>query len=460
MNRKNLTALVVLGVLTVVAVIVLRQPEKGQRVGERPRPIPKLAVGGFDALSVTKGNATTTIQKVGAAYKVVAPIQFAADENVAKQAFEAIEKLEFGDIVSDQVTKHAEFEIDDAKALKVIVKKGDKAITEFLIGKSVGGNTLVRVPGKNDVWTGLGSFRYNFDRDTTNWRDKTITKFTQTDAEKIEVKGKGGARVVVKNEGGDKWSVVESSMPIGKFDNAIPTGISSAMASLITNEFADDAKPADTGLAEPSTTVTVSVKGGKTVTLMVGNKKGDDDYYVKSGDSPQVYLVKRYNIDRVDKRPIDFRDKSVCDLAESDVGDISVTNDKDSYALVRDPKKNEWKVTKPAGLTPDSGKLTGIASAFKDWKAAGFAMDQDPKANGLTKPKAVIVAQSKDKKLKCALKIGDETKDKINYAAQSGASGDVYLLAKWATDRILVKVDDLKKKAEAPPAGPADPHKR
>jgi hypothetical protein len=240
--------------------------------------------------------------------------------------------------------------------------------------------------------------------------------------------------------------VVESSIPVPKLDNSVPTGIVSALSSLVTNEFGDDAKPDQTGLANPETTVTVYLKGGKSVTVLVGSKKGTDDNYVKTADAAQVYLVKRYSIDRVDKRPIDFRDKSLCDIAEADLGEVAVTHDKDSYTLGRDPKKNEWKVSKPAGLTLDPAKVTPIAGGFKDWKAMGFAEDQNPKANGLTKPRAVIVAQSKDKKTSCVLKVGDEAKDKINYVAQAGSSPDAFLVAKWQTDRILVKVDDLKKK--------------
>lgn len=446
MNRKNLTALLVLGVLIVVAVVVLRQPEKGQRVGDRPRPLPKIAAGSFDTLAVTKGGVTTNIKKEGDKYKVIAPVQYPADDNVAKQAFESIEKLEFGDIVSDQKTKHAEFEVDDAKGITVVVKKGEQVVSSFIVGKSVGGNTLVRVPGKDEVWSGLGSFRYNFDRDTTNWRDKNIAKFTQGDAEKVTVASKGNARVVVKSEGGDKWSVVESSLPIPKLDNGVPTGLVSAMASLVTNEFADDAKPEQTQLANPATTVTVTLKGGKTVSVLIGAKKGDDDYYIKTADAPQVFLVKRYNVDRMDKRPIDFRDKSLCDIAETELGEISVTHDKDSFDLTHDDKKNEWKATKPAGLTLDPAKVTPMTTGFKDWKAFGFAEIQDVKANGLPKPKAVVVARSKDKKKTCSLKIGDEAKDKTNYAALSGTSSDVYLVAKWQVDRLLPKVDDLKKK--------------
>ena len=98
------------------------------------------------------------------------------------------------------------------------------------------------------------------------------------------------------------------------------------------------------------------------------------------------------------------------------------------------------------GNHPGPAKVSPIAAAFKDWKAAGFAEDQNAKEHGLAKPQAVILAHSKDKKATCNLKIGDETKDKLNYVVQSGGSPDVYLVAKWAADRLLVKVDDLKKK--------------
>lgn len=162
MNRKTLIAVGVLAVLAIVAVVVLRQPEKGETVGEKPRPVPKLAAGLFDTLTVTKGTSTTTIKREGDKYKMTAPGAFAADDNAAKSAFEVLEKLEFGNVVSDQKAKHAEFEVDD-KGLKVVVKKGEQVLAELLVGKSVGGNTLVRVPGKDDVWQALGSIKYNFD---------------------------------------------------------------------------------------------------------------------------------------------------------------------------------------------------------------------------------------------------------------------------------------------------------
>jgi hypothetical protein len=446
MNRKTLTALALFGILGVIAAVVLRQPQKGERVGERPRPIPKIAPGSFDTLAVTKAGATTVITKQGDTYRVTAPVSYPADENVAKQAFESLEKLEFGDTVTENKAKHAEFEVADNSALRVVARKGDAVVADLLVGKSMGGNTLVRIPGKDEVWQGIGSFRYNFDRDTANWRDRTILKFPQADAEKVELKGKDGARIVVKKAGADTWSLVESTIKLDKLDNTVPSGIVSLLSNWVTNDFADGVKPDVSGLDAPGTTAIVSVKGGKSFTALVGNKKGTEDYYVKSGDAPQVFLVKRYNVDRLDKRPIDFRDKTLCDIAEGDLGEIAVAHEKDSYTLVKGAKAGDWKATKPAGFVPDPSKVTPLAGAFREWKAMGFTDDQDLKSNGLGKPRATITARSKDGKKSCVLKIGDEAKDKINYAVEIGTAPEVYLGPKWSIDRYLAKLDDLKKK--------------
>ena len=246
MNRKTLTALAVLGLLVIVAVVVLRQPEKGERTADRPRPLPQLKAGDFDTLAVTKDGKTTVIKKEGDKYEVTQPVKYPADENVAKQAFEAIEKLEFGNLVTEQKAKHAEFEVDDAKGVKVAIKKGDQSVGELIVGKTTGANTLVRVAGKDQVWQALGSIRYNFDRDTANWRDKTIVKFTQADAEKIEIKSPAGD-ISLKKGSGDQWVVDQSTLKIDKLDTAVAPAILSTLTSFVANEFADDAKPEQTG---------------------------------------------------------------------------------------------------------------------------------------------------------------------------------------------------------------------
>jgi hypothetical protein len=455
MNRKTLISLAVFAGLGVLALIALTRPQKGERPADLARPVAKLNTADIETIEVTKDGTTSILKNEGGKYKVTAPIPYAADEQVAKAAFEGLGKMEVSDLVTEQKAKHAEFQVDDKGGLHVVAKaKGGKVLADVTVGKTTGPGTMVRPAGKDEIWSATGISRYLFDKSAADWRDKSLTAFTPGDAERVEVVARDGGKTILKKGTGkvgneDKWDVVESSVKIDKLDNAVPNGIVSAMAIWKTNDFADGAKLADVGLEPPALTVTVDLKGGKKATALFGNKKGDDETYLKLPDSPQVFVVKKYNADRVMKRPIEFRDKTLCDIPDTDVAEIAVTRGDNSFTVVKNG--NDWKATKPPKLEVESSKIT-FASAFKEMKAQSFAEDATAKTNGLAKPQATIVVKSKAKGgPTCTLKIGDETKDKLNYYLMSGKGADVYLAPKWSIDRVLVKVDDIKK-GRSPPS--------
>jgi hypothetical protein len=309
---------------------------------------------------------------------------------------------------------------------------------------------MVRVAGKNEVWSTSGIFKYQLDKDAAAWRDKSITTFDEKDAEKLQIVSKGGSKIVLSKPAprdagpAPEWQVVESSVKVEPFDKSIATGVISQMATFKANDFADNAKPEDTGLDSPGLTATVTLRNGKQLTALVGKKKGDDDFYVKTTDSPQVFLVKKFNLDRLNKRPIEFRDKTICNLKSDELTEVAVTHGKDSFTLVKHGK--DWKATKPAGITADDSKVSNITGAFSEWKAQGFAEDNSPKATGLASPTATIATKSSVKGHACLLKVGSETSDKSNFYVQVDNQPDIFTVAKWSVERIIIKVDDLKKK--------------
>jgi len=453
MNQKTLTALALFAGLAIIAIVALTRPQKGETPSDRARPVAKLNTADIETIEVTKDGTTSVIKSEGGKYKMVAPVPYAADESIAKSAFEGLGKMDVTDLVTEKKEKQAEFQVDDKSGLHVVAKgKGGKVLADVTVGKTSGPGTMVRPAGKDEIWQASGISRYLFDKTSADWRDKSLTSFTATDAERIDVVGKDGAKVILKKGTGkvgndDKWDVVESSVKIDKLDNSVPSGIVSAMSIWKANDFADNAKLADIGLEPPALSVTVALKGGKKVTALFGNKKAEDEVYVKTPEAPQVFVVKKYNSDRVLKRPIEFRDKTLCDIPDTDIGEIAVTHGDNSFTLTK--SGSDWKAVKPAKLEVDSSKVT-FGSAFKEWKAQSFAEDATPKTNGLAKPQATIVAKSKAKGgPTCTIKVGDETKDKLNYYVMGGKGTDVYLAPKWNVDRVLVKVDDLKKGASA-----------
>src|SRR5205085_6814327 len=127
-------------------------------------------------------------EKDTAKYKVTAPVAAAADEGNARTAFEAVEKVDLTDLVSDQKTKQAEFDVDDAKSVHVVAKsakQGGKVLADLYFGKAVGAGTAVRPAGKDEIWLASGSLRYTFDKSGPDWRDRSVTTFATGDAEKL-----------------------------------------------------------------------------------------------------------------------------------------------------------------------------------------------------------------------------------------------------------------------------------
>ncbi|HVX96413.1 MAG TPA: DUF4340 domain-containing protein [Polyangia bacterium] len=451
MNRKTITAVAAFAILGFVALFALRQPEKGESAGDKQRPISKIDPNALDTVSITRGGVTSTLKREGGKVKVTAPVAAAADDTNVKAAFEALEKLELGNLVTENKAKQAEFEVDDAKAIHVVAKseKAGQTLADLYVGKASGNGTMVRLAGKDEVWQASGPLRSTFDKSAADWRDRSITTFPAADAEMITVKAKdGGVAILKKNgkgsNGEDQWQIVTSVPKFDKVDNAAANALVSAMSAFKANDFAEGATPAQTGLDAPSSTVTVGLKGGKNVTVLVGGKKAPDELYVKTGDAPQIYVVKNFNVDHVAKKPLDFKDKTLADISEADLSEVAVSHGADSYTLVHDPAG--WKATRPAKFQVDPGRTPAIGGAFKDWKAASFADDTAPATTGLAKPKATVAIKSK-KGEAITFKIGDESKDKQNVYLQSSKSpSDVFLAPKWSTDRLLVKLDELKKK--------------
>ena len=241
MNRKTLTAVVAFAALGIIAAVALRQPEKGEGAGEKDRPLPKMDADALDTIVVTRNGRTTTITKDGDKYQVTSPGNFLADAATAKSAFEAVGKLELGDLVTENKAKQAEFDIDDAKGVHLVAEgaKGTKVLADVIVGKTTGTGTMVRLAGKDQIWQADPGLRMALDRDPSDWRDKAITTFAADDAQMLTVKTKDGGVAIAKKGSGkvgndDQWDLVTSVpkiSPPDKVDNSVPAGIVTTLSA-------------------------------------------------------------------------------------------------------------------------------------------------------------------------------------------------------------------------------------
>src|SRR5262249_52955519 len=125
--------------LGILAAFALTRPEKGERAADKQRPVAKMNTADIASIDVTKDGATTTIASEGGKYKVTAPVPYAADESIAKAAFEGLGKMDVSDLVTEQKAKQAEFQVDDKSGLHVVAKgKDGKALASVQSPKPAG----------------------------------------------------------------------------------------------------------------------------------------------------------------------------------------------------------------------------------------------------------------------------------------------------------------------------------
>lgn len=443
MSKKTLILLVACLAIVGVAILSQRRPEKGEISGPRPRPLPAIAKDAIVDLKVTLEGKTSHLHKDGS-WKLVEPIAAAADEQAAKTAAEKLEQLEFGSIVTDQPGRHGDLEVSDDKALKVVGSDKDgKPLVELLVGKSVGSQTMVRQPGKNDVWQAQGAIKYVFAKDTKAWRDKAIVTVKREDLTEITLEGPDGKATVVEEKVEGKpstWKATSTTVPIGSVDGEVMQGIVSALTSLRASDFGDGVSLADAGLEPPAVRkVSAKLKDGKVAAVLVGRAKGDD-YYIKSADAPGVFLVRKYGIERLLSKPIDLREKTISDIKVDDVTRVEVAGT-DGVGFTLERSGETFKVVKPKGES-DPVKTKAVASSFASFKAWAFADTKDPKVTGLGKP--ALTATVRTRKGEGLTLLVGNLKDSTDYYAQVKGKPEVLLVRKFLVDRLRKKPDELK----------------
>jgi len=349
--------------------------------------------------------------------------------------------------------------------VRVRVWQGSRVVVELVVGKVDAGGTFVRPADGDQVWRVGGELRDTFDKSATEWRNRAVTRFDQDQARELAVTARDGAQIVLRRKPDElvsvhasvpgfgglshaRWEVREASVRIDKLDEIVPREVVATLASLDASSFADDLPPSAAGLDPAVLTVRVALGDGqgdrddpraRAVTIAIGDDAGADETFVKVVGAPQIYRVKRFNVERVNRRPIQFRDKTLCNISDQDVVAFGVVRGGESYAVER--RAEGWKATQPSGMVVDPEKVAPLASVFRGWNAPAIAENAPARGDGA--PRMVISGRSKDKT--CTISVGDEAPNAAGYFVRTATSSDTYVVPKWMVDRIAVPLDDLRK---------------
>lgn len=251
------------------------------------------------------------------------------------------------------------------------------------------------------------------------------------------------ARIHLKKEG-ESWVLTEPVQAgVEKWTvEGLLASIEGVRRERLVEERPQDYAPY--GLKPPKFEVEI-FHGSKRDTLYLGDKNATETYvFAKKGSEPQVFLTSTSILWNVDKKPFDFRDKTVLAFERDQVRKFVLRADGKKFSLVK--TEGKWKLEEPVQDEADQTKADQLISTIRDAKAREFVEENpaDLKPYGLAKPRLIADLFVGQDQIRKTLLIGSTKGDKAY--AKDEARNPVFLVDTTLVHGLRVNLFDLRDK--------------
>jgi len=271
-----------------------------------------------------------------------------------------------------------------------------------------------------------------------------VLHLNQADVTGISIAKKGGAAVVLQKTGND-WRLTEpKSYPV---DTDSVTSFLQSVSSVDADSVVED-RPADIaqfGLAQPSVTVTLTMKDGKTRTLLIGDDAPTGgDVYAKTENSPKVYALASYTKTSLDKGVNDFRDKRLLTFNQDKLTSVELDTQGQQIEFAKN-NQNDWQIVKPKPMRADGLQVEELVRKLKDAKMDLSASADDLKKADAAYASGTPVGTAKVTDANGTQELTVRKKDNDYYAKSSAVEG-AYKVTSELGEGLAKSLDDFRNK--------------
>ena len=213
----------------------------------------------------------------------------------------------------------------------------------------------------------------------------------EKDVEKISIT-RGEELIVLKREG-DGWRLVEPVQATA--DGSEVTLLLHTLLETREERRIEEAPRslADYGLERPSLHLGVTLKGGHTLpVILLGDLNPNGrSVYAKRSDQPAVFLATVIVRLRADRKPDDFRDKTLLALEPNEVTQIELAGKGQPISLSHAEGKG-WEISKPIKARADAAVIGRLLWKIKDARVTAF-VGSGPDAKrryGMERPDLIV----------------------------------------------------------------------
>jgi hypothetical protein len=310
MNRRVIVSLIVIAVLALLLIL-------GNRRKTVDVPEIKKWEGTADEILITKGEDRLEILKKKGRW-VLNKEEFPADEKAIEKLEKAINEMEVIDLISKK-PHYSRYDLQDEKAIRVIVTKDGVRWRDLLIGKksSPGNQTYVKFSDRPEIYLVSGRLTDDFTKTVSELRDKVIFRVAKSGIDSFQLIYKGRRLTFLKikekvkdERAGDKGKEDDKK---GKKPKEVEKWVYNEYRGLQLNENTIDsivnsfnplkavAFPDHNKNSLRNPTATVKLKAyNKDILLSIFGKSKDKEYHYlcTSSESPFVFTMTKWDVEK------------------------------------------------------------------------------------------------------------------------------------------------------------------
>jgi hypothetical protein len=322
----------------------------------------------------SKGD-TTTLEKQGETWRLVAPVQTEADLGEVSGITSGLARLEQQSTV-DQPAGLGEYGLEPARFEITFKVAGEGQPRKLLLGDKTptGADLYAKLGDAPAVFLIQSYLESTFDRGTFDLRDKAALKFAREKLDGVEIARTGDAIGFAKS--GDEWRMTKPlavRADYGAVEGVIGRLNTLQMKSIVAPELGD-AKAF--GLDVPQFTVTLNAGSARSA-LLVGTASPDGSLYAKDAARPMVFTVDGTLADDLKKAATEYRPKDLFEFRTFTGTRFEITRDGATVVFEKQKGTGEGAVEKWVQAQPkkdvEESKILDALSAVSNLRAVSFA---------------------------------------------------------------------------------------
>lgn len=319
------------------------------------------------------------------------------------------------------------------------LKSGAKHIVVLGNKDFTGDSVYALVDSQPKVTLLPNSLLTSADKTTDDLRDKTVLHVNTDQAAAAEIKTSSSDIVLNKTSSGWKMTKPDAAAADSDAVSSLLTGVSTGKFASVASETPDSL--GKYGLTNPSVTFTVTNDIGKSSTLVVGAKKGDN-YFARDMSRPTIFEIDADLYKKLTQTPGELLDKEPLHVDESDINEIQIQDS--NGQIVADRKSSgseEWVMSAPAAQKGKSASTWKVFSVLSELRADEVIEKPGPDVVAQLAKPAYQLTLVDTKGNKRTLKVSSASGDFIY--AQSSDGPAVFKLKKASLSDLNITPSDL-----------------